>query len=98
MEEMRGEVRGGFISGCEEVSFGEGKFDAKRFAKFGKFGKFIKEERNVSIVEWRGVINDGGCVCLGAKGDVTRLLIIEKSEFRMIKEKRVDLIQKYGKS
>jgi hypothetical protein len=57
------------------VSFGEGKFDTKRFAKFGNF---IKEEENVSIGEcYRGVINDGGGVSLGAKGIIVRLLIIE---------------------
>jgi hypothetical protein len=86
----------GSCSRCEEVGFDEGKFNAKRFAKFGKF---VEDGENVSIGSCcRCVIHDGGGVSLGAKGVIIRLLIVETSEFRSFMKKGVNFFEEDGES
>jgi hypothetical protein len=80
----------------KEMSFGKGKFDAKRFAKFGKG---VEEVGDVSIGECgRGVVNDGGGVGLRAECIIVRRLVVEAAEFGTFKEFRVDLFEEDGES
>jgi hypothetical protein len=64
-------------SGGENMSYGKGKLNAQRMAKFRKT---FKEERKISIGEGDRIVVDDGCsMGLGAKEIVVRLLVVEET-------------------